>query len=229
MLTTHRFALTVVLLLVGAAPCAAQNYSVQKPRRQFVTVSLDWMNTEPLHFASHPLEDLVGRDVASAQGQTYEYHTRDEAIRIDVQEFRKRNRGLSLAVYPLGLSSGTTIGLRGTVEEVPTIRINFEGVGAPANYVLTGARAFDIGAGLYVADRSAGWGLGSQAFVVGGIGRIKADGRDGTRVFAEGGGGLNVGPLGLQLAVKFAWNSFTEPVAHRFLTIPVTLRGTVSF
>jgi hypothetical protein len=226
---SYRGAFVVLALALGAAPAAAQDYAVQKPRRQFVTVSLDWLNVEPLHFASHPLEDLVGRDVATAQFEAYDYRTRDEQILIDVVEFRKRNRAMTVAVYPLGLSSGATLGLRGSIEELPTIRIDFEGPGAPDDYALTGGRAYEIGAGLYVADRSPGWGLGSQAFVLGGVGRIKADEREGTRIFAEGGGGLSIGPLGVQLAVKFAWNRLTEPVGHRFLTIPVTLRGTFSF
>ena len=229
MLSRTRAALTLLAIAGFAASASAQDYTVQKPRRQFVTVSLDWLNTEPLHFASHPLEDLVGREVAAAQGETYDYRTRDEQIRIDVIEFRKRNRAASIAVYPFGLSSGTTLGVRASVEQVPTIRIGFEGPGAPAAYALTGARAVDVGAGLYVADRSPGWGLGSQAFILGGIGRLRSDQGEGTRVFAEGGGGLSVGPLGVQIAVKFAWNNLTEPVAHRFLTIPVTLRGTLSF
>ena len=229
MLFLNRFVLTTSMVVGIAVSAAAQDYAVQKPRRQFVTVTLDWLNTEPLHFASYPLEDLVGREVAAAQGETYEYRTRDEQIQIDVLEFRKRNRGASVAVYPLGLSAGTTLGFRASVEDMPIIRINFEGAGAPANYALTGGRAYDIGAGLYVADRSAGWGLGSQAFVLGGVGRLKMDQGEGTRMFAEGGGGLNVGPFGVQLAVKFAWNKLSDPVPHRFLTIPVTLRGTVSF
>jgi hypothetical protein len=236
MISTHtvrraaHFVHAVALLAFFSAPAVAQNYSPDKPRRQFVTVSLDWMNTEPLHFASHPLEDLVGREVAEAQMQTHDYQTRDEQILIDVREFRKRNRGMSLAIYPLGLSVGTTLGIRGSIEQVPSIRIDFEGAGAPPAYALTGAKAYDVGAGIFVADRSAGWGLGSQAFVVGGIGRIKADGGiEGSRVFAEGGGGLSVGPLGVQLAVKFAWNNVDDPVEHRFLTIPITLRGTLSF
>lgn len=221
------------LVVFGCAlPAAAQearDYAPGKPRRQFVTVSIDWLNTQRLHFASHPLEDLVGREVAAAQLEDYDYRTRDEQIRIDVVEFRKRNRAASVAIYPLGLSVGTTLGIRGSIEEVPTIRINFEGPDAPAPYELTDGRAYDIGAGLYVADRSAGWGLGSQAFVVGGIGRLKSDQGEGRRVFAEGGGGLSVGPFGVQIAVKFAWNKMNEPVEHRFLTVPVTLRGTLSF
>lgn len=224
-----RYLVATILALAVAAPAAAQTYSVSKPRRQFVTISLDWMNTEPLHFAEHPLEDLVGRAVAATQQEDFEYRTRDEQIRIDVLEFRKRNRGLSAAIYPFGLSVGTTLGIRGSVEQLPIIRIDFEGAGAPADYSLTGATAYDVGAGLFVADRSPGWGLGSQAFVIGGVGRIRADGRSGTRTFAEGGGGLSVGPLGVQLAVKFAWNRLEDPVKHTFMTVPITVRGTFSF
>jgi hypothetical protein len=232
MMQTHTFSgalLAALALAALAAPADAQTYSDRKPRRQFVTVSVDWLNTEPLHFASHPLEDLVGREVASSQGEAHDYHTRDEQIQIDVVEFRKRNRAISLAVYPLGLSSGATLGIRGSIEQLPRIRIAFAGPDAPGDYAFVDARAYDVGAGLYIADRSPGWGLGSQAFVVGGIGTIKADGQEGSRLFAEGGGGLTVGPLGVQLAVKFAWNKLSEPVEHRFLTIPVTLRGTLSF
>ena len=224
-----RYLAATILTLAFAIPAGAQTYSVPKPRRQFVTVSVDFMNTEPLHFASHPLEDLAGRPIASTQQEEYEYHTRDGEVQIDVLEFRKRNRGISAAVYPLGLSSGMTLGIRGSIEQLPTIRIDFEGTGAPPDYALTGGTAYDIGAGLYVADRSAGWGLGSHAFVIGGIGRIRADLRDGSRTFAEGGGGLTVGPFGVQLAVKFAWNRLDDPVDHTFLTIPVTVRGTFSF
>lgn len=227
--TTIRFVLSFSLVLLAASASSAQTYDTPRPRRQFITVSVDWLNTEPLHFASHPLEDLVGREVASAQREVYEYRTRDEQIQIDVLEFRKRNSAVSVAVYPFGLSSGTTLGIRGSIEQLPAIRIAFDGPGAPAPYTFTGARALDVGAGLYVADRSAGWGLGSMAFVVAGVGKIDADDNEGTRTFAEGGGGLTVGPFGVQLAVKFAWNKVERPVEHRFLTIPITLRGTVSF
>ena len=46
---------------------------------------------------------------------------------------------------------------------------------------------------------------------------------------AEGGGGLNSGPFGVELSLKFALNRLEQPVEHRFLTIPISLRGTVSF
>jgi hypothetical protein len=218
---------TAVLAL--GTPADAQSYSAPRPRRQFVTISYDWMMTQPLHFADHPLEDLVGRPVASTQNESYEYRTRDEQIQIDVIRFAKRNRGVSGTIYPLGLTTGTTFGLRGSIEELPVIQVNFAGAGAPPPYSLTGARAYDAGVGLFVVDRSAGWGLGGQAFIIGGVGRITADGQDGNRIFAEGGGGLLAGPLGVQIAVKFAWNTLDEPVTHHFLTVPITLRGTLSF
>ena len=225
-----RVLLSTIVVLGLAAPAFAQTYEERKPRRQFVTVSVDWMRSEPLHFDDHPLGDLVGRPVAAAQFQEWDYETRDGLIRIDVLEFKKRNRGLSAAIYPFGLSRGTTLGIRGSIESVPVIRLAFEGEGAPPPYSLTGATAYDIGAGIFVADRSAGWGVGAMAFVVGGIGRIRADDdREGTRTFAEGGGGLMFGPFGMQLAAKFAWNKLPDPVEHRFLTIPITLRATLSF
>ena len=52
---------------------------------------------------------------------------------------------------------------------------------------------------------------------------------DGKRYYAEGGGGIMFGPFGMQLAVKFAKNYLDNPRKHKFLTVPVTLRGTISF
>lgn len=221
----------VALTILLAAPviAAAQPYSSPQPRRQFITISYDWLHTQSLHFAEHPLEDLLGVEVASAQLQDHDYETRDGSTRIDVIEFRRRSHGAGVTLYPLGLRTGATLGIRGSFEDLPVIRIAFDGPGALDSYVLTNARAYDAGVGVFIADRSAGWGLGSHAFVTGGLGRIRSDLGDGSRYFAEGGGGLNSGPLGLQLAVKFAWNRLSDPVEHRFLTVPVTIRATVSF
>jgi hypothetical protein len=215
------------ILCAGTAD--AQTYSPRKPRRQFVTVSTDWLHTQPLHFLEHPLQDLVGRPVAAAQFQDYEYRTRDEAIRIDVLEFSREGRGASIAVYPLGLSVGPTLGLRFSRSDLPTIRVAFDGSGAPQNYTLEDARAYDFSAALYVADHSPGWGLGSHAFVGGGVGRIRSELSDGDRVFAEAGGGLASGPFGVDLSIKFAWNHLPGPVDHHFLTVPITVRGTLTF
>lgn len=219
----------MIALAASAAPVSAQTYAVQKARRHFITVSYDALFTQALHFAEHPLEDLAGTGVAAAQFEAYDYRTRDGAVLIDVVEFRKRGRGAGVTLYPLGLSVGAALAIRGTVEDLPVLRIDFDGPGAPPDYALSGARAYDISAAIYVADRSAGWGLGSHAFVGGGVGRIRSDTRDGERVFGEAGGGLSSGPLGVELSVKFAMNRFTDPVDHRFLTVPVILRGTLTF
>lgn len=223
---------SLAALLLGLLPvdASAQTAPRREPRRQFITVSADWLYTHPLHFAEHPLEDLVGAEVAAAQLRDYDYETRDGLTRIDVLEFSRRARGAGVTVYPLGLRTGATLGIRASFENLPVIRVAFEGPGAPvASYGLTNARAYDAGVGIAVADRSGGWGLGSVAFVVAGAGRIRSDLGAGRRLFAEGGGGLQSGPFGVQLAVKFAWNRLHNPVEHRFLTVPVTLRATVSF
>jgi hypothetical protein len=211
------------------SPASAQTYQAPQPRRQFVTISIDWLYTQPLHFAEHPLEDLLGTEVASSQQQDHDYETRDGQTRITVQEFKRRSQGAGLTVYPLGLRIGTTLGIRGSVEGLPDIRMTFDGAAPFSSYTLTNARAYDVGAGLYVSDRSAGWGLGSRAFVAGGIGRISSDQGDGRRYFAEGGGGLTSGPLGIELTVKFAWNKLHDPLEHQFLTVPITIRGCLSF
>lgn len=221
----------LVVLMLGALPwlASAQTYQPERPRRHFITVSYDAIYTEPLHFAEHPLADLLGREVASTQGQEFEYRSRDEATLIDVIEFSRRQHGLSASVYPLGMSSGATLMLRGSIVPLPRIQVEFVGPAPFSRYAMLDGTALDGAIGIMMADRSPGWGLGSHAFVAGGLGRISTDIGDGSRFFAEGGGGLDVGPIGIELGVKFAWNKLSDPVEHRFLTIPITLRGTLTF
>ena len=226
----HRTPFLVALALCAAAPqLSAQTYEAAKPRRHFITVSLDSIYTEPLHFADHPLSDLLGQDVASTRGQEYEYRTRDEATLINVIEFSRRQRAISFTVYPLGMNVGPALMLRGSYEPLPNIQLEFTGQAPFPRYTLIDARSLDTAAGVILADRSPGWGLGSHAFITGGIGRIRSDLSDGRRFFAEGGGGLSVGPFGAELGVKFAWNTLDQPVRHKFMTIPITLRGTLTF
>jgi hypothetical protein len=224
----------IILMAIALSVCAglsaaAQTYSAPTPRRHFITVSVDRLYTQPLHFAKYPLQDLVGREVAAAQFEEFDYRTRDGAITIDVLEFSRRGTGASVTLFPFGSRTGPTLALRASFEDLPNIRIAFAGAGAPPAYALLDGHALDLAVALYVVDRSAGWGLGSHAFVGGGIGRVRDADRTGSRYFAEGGGGLSSGPIGIELAVKFAWNQLNEPVRHRFLTVPVTLRGTLSF
>jgi hypothetical protein len=220
-------------LLLAPATARTQSQEPKPPpsvRRQWVTVSLDWLRTQPLHFGDHPVEDLVGRDVGEAQRQAYDYESRDGLTRVDVIEFRRRGSGYGLTVYPLGMATGATLGVRVSAEDIPRIELRIDGPALVSSYLLEDARALDVSVGVYVADRAPGWGLGSYAFVAGGLGRIRSDlFGSGPRYFAEGGGGLSSGPIGVVLAVKIAWNQLDAPVSHSFFTLPVVLRGQVSF
>ena len=119
--------------------------------------------------------------------------------------------------------------MRGSIVPLPRIQIEFVGPAPFPRYAMVDGKAYDGAVGIMMADRAPGWGLGSHAFVAGGAGRLTTELGNGSRLFAEGGGGLDVGPIGVELGVKFAWNRLTEPVEHRFLTIPITLRGTLTF
>ena len=218
-----------LIMLCLTTSVSAQTYAAKKPRRHFITLSYDSLYTHPLHFADHPLSDLLGKDVASTEGEPYDYRTRDDATWIDVTEFSRRARGAGISLYPLGMGAGPALMLRGSYEQLPRIQISFDGPAPFARYELNDARVLDAAVGVIVADRSPGWGLGSHAFLTGGLGRIRSSLGDGRRYFAEGGGGLGVGPVGVELGVKFAWNTLSEPVSHKFLTIPITLRGTLTF
>jgi hypothetical protein len=80
-----------------------------------------------------------------------------------------------------------------------------------------------------MSDRSAGWGLGAHAFALGGVGNTKTDQMNGTRYFAEGGGGVTSGPFGVDISLKFSVNRFATPVPHTIYMIPISVRGTLTF
>jgi hypothetical protein len=201
-----------------------------KPRRQFVTVTIDGMNSVPLHFKEFPLEELVGKELASVQREeNIDYRSRDGLTTVDVLEYRRRTHGFGVMVYPLGASTGPTLVLRGSLEEIPVTRFVIQQADGVERYDLVDGRAYDMGAGVLVSDRSAGWGIGSQAFVIAGLGKLRGERGDGRRYFVEGGGGIMFGPFGVQLAIKFAKNWLDDPREHSFLTVPVTWRGTISF
>jgi hypothetical protein len=222
--------LTLAMVVTTLEPVAAeaQTYTPPKAGRQFISVAYNWLYTWPQRLADHPLEDLLGTPVDEAE-PPHDYRTRDGSTVIDLLEFNRRGQGASVTVYPIGMSVGPTLGVRGSVENLPDIRFAFDGPGALDSYALTNALAYDVGAGLYVADRAPGWGLGAYAFMLGGVGKITSDLGPGKRYFAEGGGGIQSGPLGFEISVKFGWNRLSEPVEHNFYTLPINLRATVSF
>ncbi len=217
-------------IVAPAAPAAAQDsYHARHARRHFVSFSYDWLYVQPYSFNTHPLGDLLGQPVSEVHLQSYQYQTRDGLTRVTVNDFEHRAHGFGATLYPFGSSEGPTLAIRGSVEQMPTIRAAFDGSAPVSVYELTNGRAEDIAVGVDVADRSPGWGLGSHAFVLGGLGRAHTDQMNGTRYFAEGGGGLGAGPIGVDIAFKFVVNRFDAPVAHRIFNLPISVRGTLTF
>lgn len=209
--------------------CAVSSAAAQAPRKQYVSISYDVFRTQPLHFGEWPVNELVGREVSETQRANYEYETDDGLTRVDVIEFRRQGSGFGVTVYPFGLSSGSTLGVRVSREDLPIIQLAMAGPSLVPSYSLTDAYAVDGSIGIYMGDRAPGWGLGSHAFVAGGLGWVRSTLSDGQRYFAEGGGGLSVGPIAVQLAVKIAINRLDTPVEHQFFTVPIALRTSVSF
>jgi hypothetical protein len=219
------------LVAAIAAPPPAQRpaYEPAKARRHFISISYDWQYIHSLSFASHPLGDLLGTPVREVHLETFQYRTTDERTLVAVQEFTHRGTAAGVTVYPFGSSQGATLALRGSIEQLPAIRLAFTGPAPVPVYALTNGRAIDAGLGLEMSDRAPGWGIGSHAFLLGGVGRAQTDQMDGSRYFVEAGGGLTSGPLGVDVSIKFAVNRFDAPVPHAIYTIPVSVRGTLSF
>jgi hypothetical protein len=223
--------MVAIVTLAGPAAALGQGAApARAPRRQFVTISVDRLHTMPLHFKDRPLEQLTGTDLSDAQSdRAVDYESRDGLTTVTVHEFRRRNRGAGVTVYPLGAANGPALAVRAAYEELPSVRFDIDTPAGRESYALTGGRAYDLSVGLVVSDRPSGWGLGAHTLLLAGIGRIRSDLGDGTRYVAEGGGGVNVGPFGVQLVVKIGYNRLTQPRPHGFLTVPITLRGTLSF
>lgn len=222
--------LRILVAAAASVVCAVSSAAAQAPpRKHYVSVSYDVFRTQPLHFGEWPVNELVGREVSETQRANYEYETDDGLTRVDVVEFRRPGSGFGLTVYPFGLSSGSTLGVRVSREDLPIIQLEMAGPSLVSSYSLTDAYAVDASVGVYMGDRAPGWGLGSHAFVAGGLGWVRSTLSDGQRYFAEGGGGLSVGPIAFQLAVKIAINRLDTPVEHQFFTVPIALRTSVSF
>ncbi len=219
----------LIATLSAPSPSQASVYHAAKARRHFISISYDWQYTHPMSFGKHPIEELVGQPVDEVHLQLFDYRTKDGQTSIDVPEFRNRGQGIGVTVYPLGSSNGATLALRGSIEQLPAVRVTFDGPSPLPSYVLTNGRSYDVAIGVDMSDRAPGWDLGSHAFILGGVGRAQSDQRSGSRFFAEGGGGVAVGPIGVDISVKFAVNRFSLPVPHRFYTIPVSVRGTLTF
>jgi hypothetical protein len=220
---------SAVCLIAALGRPQPQAYHAPKARRHFVSISIDKRSVQPYSFGKHPLSDLLGQPVDEVHLESFQYRSRDQKTLVNVLEFGDRATGIGATVYPFGSSVGATLAVHGSIETIPAIRVAFTGPAPSPAYELTHGKATDVGIGLDMSDRSAGWGLGAHAFLIGGVGRIQADQRSGMRYFGEGGGGVTSGPFGVDISLKFAVNRFTDPVPHRVYMIPVSVRGTLTF
>jgi hypothetical protein len=222
-------ALWLVAALAAPERPQPRSYEPAKARRHFISVTFDKQSVQPYSFGKHPLSDLLGQPVDEVHLQSFQYRSRDAKTTVNVLEFGNAATGIGATVYPFGSSVGATLALRGSIETIPPIRVTFTGPAPSPTLELTNGKATDVGIGIDMSDRSAGWGLGAHAFLIGGVGRIQADQRNGTRYFGEGGGGVTSGPFGVDISLKFAVNRFTDPVPHRIYMIPISVRGTLTF
>lgn len=222
-------AVWMVAALAAAETPQPRGYAAQKARRHFITVSFEKQYVQPYSFNKHPLPELLGQPVDEVHLENFQYRTRDQRTQVNVLEYGKRGTAVGATVYPFGSSVGATLAIRGSLETLPTIRLAFSGPAPSPTYELTNGRAADVGVGVEMSDRSAGWGLGAHAFLIGGIGRATTDQMNGRRYFAEGGGGVMSGPFGVDISVKFAVNRFSTPVTHSIFMIPISVRGTLTF
>jgi hypothetical protein len=228
LIQTVAAAALLAVLSVGS-PAQAQTYQEEKARRHFISISFEKQYVQPQGFAKHPLEELLGQPVDEVRLEDFQYRTRDQQTLVNVLEYGKHATAIGATVYPFGSSVGATLAIRGSIESLPAIRVTFTGPAPAPEYVLTHGRVMDLGFGVEMSDRAPGWGLGAHAFVLGGFGRVNTDQLDGRRYFIEGGGGLMSGPLGVDIAFKYAINRFTTPVTHSVHMIPISVRGTFTF
>ena len=109
--------------------------------------------------------------------------------------------------------------MRGSIERLPTIRLTFTGPAPSPTYALTNGRAHDCRR--RPRDERSLAGLGPRQPRVHprrASAGSRRDQRDGTRYFAEGGGGVMSGPFGVDISVKFAVNRFYDAGAAQLPT-----------
>ena len=173
-------------------------------------------------------QDLVGREVAAAQFEAYDYRTRDGPILIDVLEFKRRGRGAGVTVYPFGLSVGPTLALRGSIEELPTIRDRLRRRRRAAalradRRARVRRRRRDC---MSPIARPAGASEATPSSAAASAGS-RATSATAIASSPKAAAGSTPVRSAWSCRVKFAWNHLTEPVDHHFLTVPITLRGTL--
>lgn len=219
-------ALALFVAFFFAETVSAQ--STAEPRKQYVTAYIDFSHTKPMRFKHYPLEQLTGEEM----GWDWDkggYHSPDDSVRINGVRFSNDTKGAGIVVYPFGSGTGASLAIKGGVETLPVIKFDIVSTAGTEPYLLTDAKSYDAAMGIRVSDRDTGWGLGSNAFILVGTGKIYEPRGKGDRKFIEAGGGVNTGPIGFDVFVKISRNRLHTPRTHYFFSVPLGLRATVSF
>jgi hypothetical protein len=198
-------------------------------RRQFVSVTIDRLNAFLIGFEKHPLQQIAGDDLEFDFTKKF-YRNTDESISIRDVRIDPWNRAVGIMIYPFGVSNGTTLVLQGKSETLPMIHFVVNHPDHQESYTLGGGRARDLGIGAISCQRRAGWsGVGACAFIIGGTGWIDEPRGDGRRYFAEGGARISVGPAGAEMFFRLAYHRLENPEPHNFVTVPLGVRGVLTF
>src|SRR5262249_46718676 len=111
-----------------AAPASqARPYHAQKARRHFITIYAERQFVPGTGFETHPLQELLGREVNEVHLQSYHYRTKDNQTFITVNDFGRRATAIGAVVYPFGSSQGPTLAIKGSLESIPDVRVSFAG------------------------------------------------------------------------------------------------------
>jgi hypothetical protein len=207
----------------------AQTPDPVQPRKQWVTFTLDWAYSRPVHFMERPLEELTGVELGETRQPGPEYRSANGLTTVDIFELERPIHGWSVAGYPLGAGNGPSLMLRYSYETLPVTRFEISNPGGSELYLLRDGSSKDFSIGVIISDRQRGWGLGAHSFFLAGFGKLDGERGPGDRYLVEAGAGVNVGPMGFQFALKLAYNKLDDPRAHTFITVPLSLRGTLSF
>ena len=207
----------------------AQAAEPVQPRRQWVTFTLDWAYSHPLHFKERPLEQLARVELGETRQAAPDFRSGDGLTTVDILELERPIHGWSVAAYPFGARNGPSLMVRYAYETLPVTRFEIRNPAGSELYLLRDGSARDFSVGVIISDRQRGWGLGAHSFFLGGLGKLSGERGSGDRYLGEAGAGINVGPIGFQFAIKLAYNKLEDPRAHSFYTVPISLRGTLSF
>ncbi len=217
----------IVFSVFSSYASAQADKPKEKPKNHtnFFTIYVEKMNTSPMSFRKYPLQELTGTELDDF------YRSPDGSISVTNAKFQKENKGAGIMLYPLGAKGkGETLLLSASYQTLPAITFTINSPAGQENYALLNGHTYNLGLGVLSEDRHNGWwALGAHSYLIGGMGKIVEPRGEGKCYFVEGGGGLTVGVIGVDVFLKVGKNYLEKPRPHSFFTAPIGLRATLTF